>query len=151
MKVDLFCGAGDIPDAEKHIPAILRMEAESYGTPWTEAQLKDTLQYDYNMLLVLTEDDETCGYLIANMLMDTSELLRITVDTAKRRCGYGRALLEGYLSEIKGLCETGLLEVRESNTSARALYERAGYRELSRRKNYYSNPTEDAVVMEITC
>ena len=148
MKIELYCGQADKDRITPYLSHILRMEDENYGTPWSREQLLDTLSYDYNLILVLKEEETACGYLIANLLMDTSELLRITVDREKRGQGFGRSLLTHYLAELRGVCETAMLEVRESNTSARALYERAGYREISKRKSYYKNPAEDAIIYE---
>ncbi len=71
------------------------------------------------------------------------ELLNIAVDGAFRRRGVGRALVE---SMPGGRL---FIEVRESNGGARALYERAGFTVLGRRRGYYHSPEEDGIVMEL--
>lgn len=76
------------------------------------------------------------------------DILDIAVDKGVRRRGVASALL-AYTDEFcraAGITEQ-LLEVRASNTDARAFYERAGFEEIARRKNYYSAPIEDAAVM----
>ena len=81
---------------------------------------------------------------------DEAEILRIAVDPDKRRKHIGSALMdelldfgdnEGYVSIF--------LEVRESNEAARALYEKSGVDTIGKRVDYYRNPVEDAVIMEL--
>ena len=101
--------------------------------------------------MILAYDGENiAGYLIFNLIMDQSELLRITVDEAYRCAGIGHKLMESYTEEIKSIAESSLLEVRASNVPAIALYESCGYERLATRKNYYSEPVEDAIVMSLT-
>ena len=147
MRVELFCGVGDLPGVTPYLSTIVRLEQECYGNPWPEEEIISTLSYDYNLLLLaFLEDDAPVGFLIANLLMEQSELLRITVDPAHRRKGVGGRLLAAYLSEISGMCESALLEVREGNEPARRLYESFGYQRISTRKGYYRNPSEDALI-----
>ena len=78
------------------------------------------------------------------------ELLRIAVDPAVRGRGLGRKLLEA-VTETAGEdgIQTIFLEVRESNRAAVNLYRSAGFREIGRRRGYYHNPPEDAILMEL--
>ncbi len=139
-------GGEDMAAYDELLREIARLEADTYGTPWTIDMLRDMMQYDHNILFAETEDDILRGYLFANLVMEQSELLRITVSPTYRRQGLGEYLLSSYLGELKGICNCSLLEVRDGNVPARSLYENFGYVEAHRRKNYYSHPVEDAIV-----
>ncbi|MBO5509588.1 MAG: GNAT family N-acetyltransferase, partial [Lachnospiraceae bacterium] len=89
------------------------------------------------------------GYLLYNEIGDETELLRIAVDKRYRGRHIASELLSIYKDKTTGKCSRGLLEVRSGNVIARRLYEQAGYKVLSIRKNYYSNPSEDGIVYEI--
>ena len=94
------------------------------------------------------EDYVFAGYLMANVIIDESELLRIAVSSEMQRQGIGRRLVEEYIDYIKYSCKRSLLEVRQSNIRARRLYEICGYKDISRRKDYYNAPVEDAIIYE---
>ena len=98
---------------------------------------------------VLAETDgEVCGYAYCADAAGDAELLRIAVLPNWRRQGLGARLLrEMHGMLIKKGTSRVFLEVRESNTSAHALYTSLGYAEDGKRRNFYSNPREDAVLM----
>ena len=95
------------------------------------------------------EDYVFSGYLMANIIIDESELLRVAVSSEMQRHGIGRRLVEEYIDYIKYSCKRSILEVRQSNIRARRLYEMCGYSDISRRKDYYSAPVEDAIIYEL--
>lgn len=86
------------------------------------------------------------GYVIATDIADESELLRIAVADKYKRLGVGKALMKVYKEDLKSHCDKFFLEVRVSNEGARSLYGKVGYKAISTRKDYYSNPKEDAVI-----
>ncbi len=87
------------------------------------------------------------GFLVADRVVDDWELQNIVVSPETRGRGLGMRLLEAMLTRAKETnSESVFLEVRESNTAARALYERAGFRQTGSRKSYYANPLEDAIL-----
>ena len=91
------------------------------------------------------------GFLIARHLAPEWELENIVVAPAARRTGLGKGLLEALLTHVREANSSSVfLEVRESNRAARALYEQAGFRETGRRKSYYANPSEDAILYRLT-
>ncbi len=94
------------------------------------------------------EDYVFAGYLMANIIIDESELLRIAVSSELQRRGIGRSLMYEYFEYIKPYCKRSILEVRQSNIKARRLYEELGYKSISVRKDYYNAPVEDAVIYE---
>jgi ribosomal-protein-alanine N-acetyltransferase len=99
-------------------------------------------------------DDETgrpfiAGFVIFHVAGTNSEVYNIAVDTAHARTGIGRALMNTVMNEsLKRYASRVLLEVRKSNSQAIRFYEAFGFKVLGDRKDYYSNPIEDAYVME---
>ena len=124
------------------------MEQEVFADAWTKTMLEESMQQPYNHLWIV-RDEGLCGYLVANVIADESELLRIAVDQAYRRSGIGKMLMESYLAFVRENCTRGLLEVRHGNEAAKKLYEMYGYTPLATRKRYYNNPVEDADIYEV--
>ena len=94
------------------------------------------------------EDYKFAGYLIANIIIDESELLRIAVSPDMRKMGIAKTMMEEYHRYIEPSCIKSILEVRQGNVAARTLYEKMGYNNISIRKGYYNNPCEDAIIYE---
>lgn len=129
---------------------VAQMEGCSFADAWTEAMVADSLAQSYNHLWIAEDDAGTpCGYLLANILGDETELLRVAVNPECRRDGMGQLLMESYLAHARTAAVRGLLEVRHGNDAAKHLYEKNGYHLLAARKNYYKHPTEDADIYEI--
>ena len=100
-----------------------------------------------------TEDDREplLGFLVAHRVVSDWELENIVVSAAARRKGLGLQLLNAMLTRAEETNGASVfLEVRESNTAARSLYQRAGFGEGGRRKSYYTNPDEDAILYSWT-
>jgi ribosomal-protein-alanine N-acetyltransferase len=87
------------------------------------------------------------GFLVACHLAPDWELENIVVAPAAQRRGIGKRLLASLFAVARETnSQTVFLEVRESNAPARCLYENAGFQQQGRRKSYYSNPIEDAIL-----
>jgi [ribosomal protein S18]-alanine N-acetyltransferase len=95
---------------------------------------------------VLEVDGVILGFAVSRAVVPALEyeLLNMAITPNARGIGHGRTLLWKLLAEYRGLW---FLEVRESNTPARKLYETAGFQVTRRRKNYYCDPPEDAIEM----
>jgi ribosomal-protein-alanine N-acetyltransferase len=99
-------------------------------------------------------DDEAgkpliAGFVIFHIAGTNSEVYNIAVDMRHARCGIGKQLMTTVVTEsLKRYATRVLLEVRKSNATAIRFYEGFGFRVLGERKDYYSNPVEDAYVME---
>ncbi|MDQ2975550.1 MAG: ribosomal protein S18-alanine N-acetyltransferase [Acidobacteriota bacterium] len=90
------------------------------------------------------------GYIVARLGTDELHINNVAVREGYRRSGIGFELLTRILAEGKLLAvRTAFLELRAGNAAALALYEKCGFRVASRRRNYYSEPVEDALVMTI--
>lgn len=124
------------------------MENACFADAWTYEMLASSMEQAWNHLFVATMQGEMRGYLLANVVADETELLRIAVDEKRRNEGVGQALLDAYFTFAKKSSSRGLLEVRHGNAAAKHLYEKNGYRLLATRKKYYKNPVEDADMYE---
>jgi ribosomal-protein-alanine N-acetyltransferase len=127
------------------LEAIARIEAQSFGDPWPAEAFRTYLA---GCFLVAEEAGAVLGYLVARTAGDEAEVLDVAVAPAARGRGIGRRLLA---EALRGLRERGArrayLEVRESNTAALRLYESLGFRPVGRRRGYYRQPAEDALVL----
>ena len=89
------------------------------------------------------------GFVVGRIIADEAEILNVAVDKSERRRGAGSALVE---EAIKLIGERGgrrlFLEVREANEAARGLYQKHGFQAVGRRKGYYREPAEDAIILE---
>ena len=147
------------------IPAITSLDrASPTAAHWTEAQYRQAVQPnvgDPERLVLIAEASEATataakeaglgfpilGFLVARHLAPEWELENIVVAPSVRRKGLGRRLLGALLARVQETqSEFVFLEVRESNTAARRLYESAGFRQTGRRRAYYANPAEDAIL-----
>ena len=141
------------PAREGDLEAVSAIETASFSDPWSVNDFRQVMSSPQSIFLVQEDekDDRILnGYAIAMFVEDEAEVLNIAVAPGKRGFGSGHVLLH---TMIYALSENGVkavfLEVRESNTAARSLYERAGFVEISKRKKYYRNPVEDALILRL--
>ena len=130
-------------DAEE----LAAVEAASFAVPWSARELAQTLASPFALALRAVRAGECVGYLCATALLGEAEVLRVAVLPTARRQGIARALLRTFAENVPA--NVIFLEVRASNTAARALYASEGFSETGRRKNYYEKPAEDAVCMRL--
>jgi len=131
-------------------PALVAIERRCFGDPWSEGSFRDALTSAWNFVLVAQAARGVVGYLVGREAAGTGEVLNLAVSPEFRRRGVGEALLSAGLAVFRrSRMEEVFLEVRESNTSARALYARHGFRPVGQRSAYYRNPREDALVLRL--
>ena len=127
---------------------IARLEELCFSDPWKQKDIFSYICSDDGMCFVATDDSGVIAYLIGRIIAPEGEIYRIAVDENKRERGIGYRLLSYSIKTERGRgLETVFLEVRKGNIPARKLYKAYGFREIGERKNYYHNPTEDAVLM----
>lgn len=130
------------------LTAVMAIEKASYSMPWGEATFRGLLRRADSDLIVAEAAGQPVGYAVAWFVVDQAELGNVAVAQDWRGRGIGARLLEEVLDRAarRGMREI-FLEVRPSNLVAQRLYERHGFREVGRRRNYYLEPSEDALVM----
>lgn len=114
-------------------------------SPWGKESFRGNIENSYDFPVAAFFDGKLCGYGILRQI-DAGEILLIGVHPAFRRRGIGRQIMQ-YLLEHSNRGENIFLEVRDSNEAAGALYRSLGFSEIARRRGYYQDPTEDAVIM----
>lgn len=116
---------------------------------WSAAGIESALLAPCAYCFVLCEGESVIGFAAFTAVADEANLDALSVDETARRTGAARTLLTNAFSELaqKG-CAHVTLEVRISNTPARSLYETLGFSLLGVRKNFYSAPQENALMME---
>jgi ribosomal-protein-alanine N-acetyltransferase len=138
------------PALEADLTEIVQIERSSFADPWTEESFRRLLGGHPAIFQVIENppDSAVAGYVIAFAVGEDAEVLNVAVQSRFRGRGLAGRMLDAVLIEMGGLgVRTAFLEVRESNSAARALYGSRGFIEIGRRKNYYRRPVEDALVM----
>ena len=133
--------------AESYIKEIAELEKECFSEPWSEDSLKDELTNETARFYVLRDNEKLLGYIGANNICGEVYITNVAVSSDYRGKGYGKRLVNHLLKQSK--LEKALfvtLEVRKSNANAIALYEKCGFKKIGERKNFYSKPTEDALI-----
>ncbi len=135
---------------EADVDAVVALESEAFSTPWSAETFRTLLERPGAELLVLDHAGDIVAYAVVWCILDQGELANIAVRTDRRGEGHGRHLLGAVLARAteRGV-HTLFLEVRESNRAARTLYADVGFEVIGRRKGYYQEPTEDALVLRI--
>jgi ribosomal-protein-alanine N-acetyltransferase len=137
------------PVREEDLPAILAIEAVSFSAPWTEEMFRwELAEGDPGRAWVARRGEHVVGYLFTWIVAGEFHINNIAVAPAHRGQGIADALLNtGLEAAVARGARVALLEVRESNAPARALYARWGFAVAGRRRRYYTHPTEDALLM----
>jgi [ribosomal protein S18]-alanine N-acetyltransferase len=128
--------------------ALADLELRCVGAArWGEAALHDVGANGYTGWAA-TRGKVMLGFILVRAVGDEMEILNLAVDPDSRRQGIARRILTHAIAEVRRADVTGVyLEVRESNSAARAFYSATGFTEQGRRKNYYSQPAEDALLL----
>ncbi len=139
------------PMTPADLEAVLALEVQAYSHPWTRGNFIDSLAAGYHAELRLDEHSRLLGYLVALPGFEETHLLNLTVAPAHQRAGHGSAMLAGLIQQASTRGDQALwLEVRPSNQPAQLLYQRLGFVEVGRRRDYYPAERaqrEDALVL----
>jgi [ribosomal protein S18]-alanine N-acetyltransferase len=135
---------GDVDD-------VFAVETSVYPHPWSRGNFVDSLASGYNGWTLRDDAGALVGYFLLMAAVDEAHLLNVAVAAPHQRQGVGLYLLDKVIACARGLSmDSILLEVRPSNLRALKVYERYGFTEIGRRKNYYpahDGRREDAIVM----
>lgn len=139
------------PMTEADLDAVLKIEYAAFSHPWTRGIFLDGLK-SYEIWLMF-EGNQQVGHGVVQVIIDEAHLLNITVKPESQGRGLGLRLLEHLMSRAYQLyARECFLELRDSNRAAYRLYERFGFNEIGRRRDYYpvAGGREDALVMACT-
>lgn len=140
-----------VPMAESDLGWVAEQDRVLYPFPWAAQNFSDSMAAGYSCWL-MQADGEPAGYAVLMMVLDEAHILNISVAADCQRQGLGRRLLDhlGDVARTVGGRQM-FLEVRPSNAAALALYARAGFETIGRRKGYYpaAGGREDALVMRL--
>lgn len=137
-----------LPMNETHVSAVAELEKLCFSAPWSERSIASELTNEYSLWLVEERDGVAVAYVGSQSCPPEADVMNVAVAPAFRRQGIGEGLMVALMDALrdKGM-ESLTLEVRASNSSAIALYDRLGFTEVGRRPNYYIDPGEDALIM----
>ncbi|WP_027365381.1 ribosomal protein S18-alanine N-acetyltransferase [Desulfotruncus alcoholivorax] len=135
---------------EEHLDQVLLIENISFPTPWSKNAFDYELNYNdfAHYIVALNGNDQVIGYAGVWVILDEGHITNIAIHPGWRGTGLGFALMQELISRAALLgVERFTLEVRPSNKPARALYQKLGFVEKGRRKQYYTDTKEDAIIM----
>jgi len=144
---DFFSEIQVVKIEREHIKSIAELEKICFSEPWSEETLLSAFKTG-TKFFVAVKNGKVLGYVGISCIIDEGYITNVAVFPQYRRLGVGSALLNRIfsLASDEGLSFVSL-EVRESNQEAISLYEKFGFKTEGKRKNFYSNPREDALIM----
>jgi ribosomal-protein-alanine N-acetyltransferase len=129
------------------LPQIIAIERRAFPTPWSLAMFVLELSKPSGICLAALIDGRIVAYLVCSRYDTVWHLMNVAVENRLRRQGIASALLERLFELADKPSEQYTLEVRTSNEEAIRLYERFGFRAAGRRRAYYHDNREDALIM----
>lgn len=132
--------------AYSDLPSVISIERRSFPTPWSLAMFVLELSKPSGICLAAEDDDGLIGYLVCSRYEQVWHLMNVAVLNEHRRRGVATELIDRLFEEA-GLQARITLEVRVSNLPAIAMYEGLGFRSAGRRRSYYHDNGEDALIM----
>ncbi len=138
------------PMTMEHIPQVAALERACFSRPWSEESLQGELWNDAAVVIVAEGEDGTVlGYAGLQTVLDEGYINNVAVDERFRRQGVADELIAAFVRFGQARLAFLTLEVRASNQPAISLYAKHGFGEVGRRKNYYDDPKEDALLMTL--
>ena len=140
-----------VPMQRSHLDEVCAIELESYENPWARTAFESELGKNpasfARVALTKKTPPRVAGYCVAWILFEHVHIQNLAVHPSHRRGGLGRRLLERAIEEGRARgARAALLEVRRSNEAAQSLYRTLGFVEAGTRRQYYSQPSEDALL-----
>ena len=133
-----------------HLDGVCAIENECFAHPWSRGSLENALSDPNAVFCVAIENGGVIGYIGMLFVLDEGYICNVAVSQSFRKRGVGSALIQTLVTHCtKNDFAFLTLEVRESNAAARSLYEDFGFVKVGERKNYYTDPTENAVLMTL--
>lgn len=137
-----------VPMDESHVSQIAELEMLCFSAPWSEASVREELSNSTAHFLTAVSDKMVLGYIGVHEICGEAYIANVAVHPDYRRLGLGERLMQtAYDGAKERECEFITLEVRKSNAPAIALYEKQGYNIAGERKNFYTDPVENGIIM----
>lgn len=128
---------------EKHVKEVATLEKQCFSSAWSEKALREELQQENAKLLVIEENEKVLAYGGVQIVFGEGFVTNIAVFENQRGKGLGKLITKALID----LCEISIsLEVRESNKIAISMYENLEFKKVGERKNFYTNPQENALI-----
>lgn len=146
--IDGLCFAEIAPMQEEDTGDIAAIEKECFSSPWSLEGIKEELRNDSARFFVFRQNGRAVGYIGSHIVLDECYIANVAVLPDFRRKKIGERLIERAMKAARDEgCSFISLEVRVSNSAAISLYEKMGFERIGERKNFYSSPTENALIM----
>lgn len=129
---------------EKHLDGVEKIEKTCFAHPWSREDLKNQIALDTSHFLVATVDGNVAGYMGLQIFGGEGYVTNVAVLPEYRKQGIAESLIS---EQMKNKMSFITLEVRESNLPAISLYTKCGFKNVGIRPNFYSAPTENAIIM----
>ncbi len=130
------------------VATVAQIEKDCFSIPWSIDSITEELENTFSRFYVLEADCKTVGYIGSHNVLGEVYITNVAVFKNARGTGYGKALVNHLLSEMKKEnADFVTLEVRKSNEIAISLYKKTGFSEVGVRKDFYECPREDAILM----
>ncbi|MCO4599513.1 protein acetyltransferase [Streptococcus infantarius subsp. infantarius] len=137
--------ASNMKDLQASVTAVYEILSDVYPlSPWSEKQILSDMQQDNVDYFFVKKDEKIVGFLAISQLAGELEITNIAIKKAYQGHGLGSQLL----ADLDHVDFPIFLEVRASNTPAQALYKKCGFGIIGKRKQYYHEPVEDAIIMK---
>lgn len=132
------------------IDKIVEIEKEIFKSPWSYDSFVNILNNEYTHYFTVAISDMIIGYFGLLIILDECQIYNIGIVKNERNNGYGNEIMNFIINFcIKTKVEYITLEVREYNFKAIHLYDKFGFKKISRIKDYYTNPSEDGLLMRL--
>lgn len=136
--------------SEENSAAASKIEKRCFSNPWSEATLSSEMKSPFSDFFGAFCEDEIAGYIGGRTITGETEIFNVAVLPEFRRKGIAKALIEKFIDAVREKStDVIFLEVRASNLAAISLYEKAGFVFCGLRKDYYTNPKENALLMRL--
>ena len=134
---------------EEHVAQVAQLEKICFGSAaWSENSITSELDNELALWIVAEDAGKVLGYVGSQTVCNETDMMNVAVSPEYRRQGIAEALVTDLVEKLRKRESHSLtLEVRASNDPAIGLYEKLGFAQVGRRKNYYRNPREDALIL----
>ena len=137
--------ASNMKDLQASVTAVYEILSDVYPvSPWSEKQILSDMQQDNVDYFFVKKDEKIVGFLAISQLAGELEITNIAIKKDYQGHGLGSQLL----ADLDHVDFPIFLEVRASNTPAQALYKKCGFGIIGKRKQYYHEPVEDAIIVK---